>query len=356
MTLDIPQDPSQEIIIPAAPLKQLMVDMLMHKGMAADDADIGASRLLEADLRGIHSHGSRAIDRYLKAMDDGYINPRAEFCIERETAAMAVVDGNMGLGHVTSTRAMQLAIQKAAAVGTGTVAVKRSQHYGAASVYTLLAVNSGMIGYSTTNTAWATVAALGSREAAVANNAFSWAVPTRTGPPFVLDTACAVSSWGKVQSLGMYGRRIPEDWALDADGHPTTDPAAVKTLLPAAGARGYGLAFMSSVLAGPLVAGRMPLHKSRAVEQDGSEHFFYAIDIKHFVEPDEFYAEVESTMADIRKLAPADGFDKVRLPGELEWERQQRWLIDGIPLHREHVKKLETLAAEMRIEFPWHES
>jgi ureidoglycolate dehydrogenase (NAD+) len=353
MTLDIPQDPSQEVIIPAAPLKQLMVDMLMQKGMTAEDADIGASRLLEADLRGIHSHGSRAIDRYLKAMDDGLIDPRAEFCIQRETAAMAVVDGRMGMGHVTSTRAMLLAIEKAAAFGTGTVAVKRSQHYGAASVYTLLAVDAGMIGYSTTNTAWATVAALGSREAAIANNAFSWSVPTRTGPPFVLDTACAVSSWGKVQSLGMYGRRIPDDWALDAAGHPTTDPTEAKTLLPAAGARGYGLAFMSSVLAGPLVGGRMPLHKSRQVEKDGSEHFFYAIDFRHFVEPDEFYAEVESTMADIRKLTPADGFDKVRLPGELEWERQQRWQAEGIPMHRDHVKKLEGLAEDMQLNIPW---
>ncbi len=353
MTLDIPQDLDQEMVVPAEPLKQLMIEMLIRKGMSADDAEIGAARLIEADLRGIHSHGSRAIERYLQAMDDGLIDPCAEFVIERQTSATAVINGQMGMGHVTSTRAMQLAIEKASAVGTGTVAVRRSQHYGAASVYTLMAVGAGMIGYSTTNTAYATVAAYGSREAAVANNAFSWAVPTRGGSPFVLDAACAVSSWGKVHSLGMYGRQIPEDWAVDKDGQPTTDAAAAETLLPAAGPRGYGLAFLSSVLAGTLVGGKMPLHKSRAVETDGSEHFFYAIDLRHFVEPDEFYDEIESTIADIRKLTPADGFDQVRIPGELEWQRQQRWTTTGIPLHREHVKKLQALADAMQLDVPW---
>jgi ureidoglycolate dehydrogenase (NAD+) len=353
MTLDIPHDRDQEVIVPAEPLRQLMIDMLQSKRMSADDAEIGAARLLEADLRGIHSHGSRAIDRYLQAMDDGMIDPCAELSIERQTPAIAVINGNMGMGHVTSTRAMQLAIEKANAVGTGTVAVRRSQHYGAASVYTLMAVEAGMVGYSTTNTAYATVAAFGSREAAVANNACSWSAPTRSGPPFVLDAACAVSSWGKVHSLGMYGREIPNDWALDKDGNPTTDPAAVETLLPASGPRGYGLAFISSVLAGTLVGGKMPLHKGREVEADGSEHFFYAIDLRHFVEPEEFYDEVESTIADIQLLTPADGFDQVRIPGELEWHRQQQWAAEGIPMHRDHVSKLEALADGMKLDIPW---
>src|SRR5207247_2038508 len=112
-----------------------------------------------------------------------------------------------------------------------------------------------------------------------ANNAFAWAAPVRSGAPFCLDMACAVSSWGKVQSLKLYGGRLPANWALDAGGNPTIDPDAAKTLLPAAGARGYGLAFVSSLLAGPLVGGKMPIHKTRGPEVEGSEHFFYAIDV-----------------------------------------------------------------------------
>ena len=160
------------------------------------------------------------------------------------------------------------------------MAVRRGQHYGAASVYALMAVEAGMIGFTTTSTGPATVAAYGSRRPATANNAIAWGIPTRSGAPFVLDMACAISSWGKVESLKLYGRELPPGWALDAAGNPTQDPKAAKTLLPFAGARGYGMAFLSSVLAGALVGGRMPLHKTMNVASDGSEHFFYAIDIQ----------------------------------------------------------------------------
>ncbi|MEX2286047.1 MAG: Ldh family oxidoreductase [Planctomycetaceae bacterium] len=352
-TLDIPRDPQQEIVVGADALHKLLVEMLVGKGMFPAEAKVGASRLVEADLRGIHSHGSRAIWRYLEAMDAGDIDPRAKVLTVRETAAMAVLDGGKGLGHVAASQAMQLAIQKARKVGTGTVAVKRSQHYGAASVYAMLAIEAGMISYNTTSTGPATVVPFGGRKPATANNAFSWGVPTRTGAPFVLDMACAISSWGKVESLKLYGQPLPNDWALDVDGNPTLDPAAAKTMLPAAGARGYGLAFLSSVLAGPLVGGLMPIHKGWSVAADGSEHFFYCIDIKQFVDEDAFYAELDSAIADIRALPPVSGFDRVRIPGELEWERAEGWKRSGIPIHREHASKLEELARGMKLDVPW---
>ncbi len=352
-TLDIPRDPQQEIVVKADDLHRLLVAMFVHKGMYQVDAETGAARLVAADLRGIHSHGSRSVWRYLEAMDTGDIDPRAKVLTERETPAMAVLDGGKGLGHVAASQAMQLAIQKAKTVGTGTVAVKRSQHYGAASVYALMAAKEAMISYNTTSTGPATVAPFGGRQPGTANNAFCWGVPLRSGAPFILDMACAISSWGKVESLKLYGRPLPDGWALDANGDPTLDPATAKTLLPAAGARGYGLAFLSSVLAGPLVAARMPIHKSWSIFVDGSEHFFYCIDVKQFVDVDAFYDELESAAADIRQLAAAEGFDRVRLPGELEWERARQWQEQGIPIHRDHAKKLEELAAGMKLQVPW---
>lgn len=352
-TLDVPSDPEQEVVVPAEPLKKLIVQIFVKKGMFEVEAEIAAQRLIEADLRGIHSHGSRAVKRYIAAMESGDIDPRAALLTLKETPAMAVLHAGKGLGHVASSRAMEVAIRKAREVGTGTVTVGNSQHFGAASVYALMAVNEGMIGYCTTSTGPATVAAYGSRQPATANNAFAWGVPTRSGPPFVLDMACAVSSWGKVESLKMYGGTLPAGWALDEHGDATNDPNAAKTLLPAAGARGYGLAFLSSVLAGPLVAGKMPLHKTRAPATEGSEHFFFAIDPAQFVDLDQFYEILEVTIADIRALEPADGFDQVCLPGELEWERSERWKRDGIPLHSDHVKTLQELATNMKIDVPW---
>lgn len=352
-TPDIPLDSAQEVIVPVEPLKELLVKMYIKKGMFRVEAEMAAARQVEADLRGIHSHGSRATPRYLKAMDLGDIDPRGQVHTIKKTAAMAIMDGGRAMGHVASTKAMLLALELARGAGTGTVVVRNSQHFGAASVYSLMAAQAGMIGYCTTSTGRATVAAYGSRQPAVANNAFAWAAPTRTGAPFCLDMACATSAWGKVESLGMYGQPLPTGWALDAAGNATTDPKAAKTLLPSAGARGYGLAFLCSVLAGPLVGGKMPLHKTKSPETEGSEHFFYAIDVAQFVEPERFHDEVERTINDIHALSPADGFDRVAVPGELEWERSQRWSAAGIPLHRDHVRDLGEVATKMKCPPPW---
>jgi len=352
-TIDIPQDAGQEVIVPSDALHALLVKMFVTKGMYEADAKTGASRLVEADLRGIHSHGSRAVSRYFEAMDKGQIDPRATVLTVTETPAMAVLDGGTGLGHVASTKAMELAIKMAGEVGTGTVAVRHSQHYGAASVYALMAVGAGMIGYTTTSTGPATVAPFGGRQPATANNAFAWGVPARGGAPFVLDMACGISSWGKVETLGIYGKPVPEGWALDEHGEPTTDAAQAKTMLPTAGARGYGLAFLSSVLAGPLVGARMPIHKTWEVATDGSEHFFYVIDPAQFGAGDVFHEEIAAAVADIRALDPAEGFDRVCIPGELEWERARDWQQNGIPLHRDHAQKLVDLCNDMGLDVPW---
>ena len=164
-TPDIPRDSAQEVVVAADALRELLAKMFVRKGMFRAEADVGAARLVEADLRGIHSHGSRAVGKYLEAMDTGDIDPRAQVLTVTETPAMAVLDGGTGLGHVAATKAMQLAIEKAREVGTGTVVVKRSQHLGATGVYAMLAAEAGMIGYCTTNTGPATVAAYGSRSA-----------------------------------------------------------------------------------------------------------------------------------------------------------------------------------------------
>lgn len=351
-TLDIPRDPAQELIVPAADLKQLTIDLLVKKGMFEVQAETAASRMVEADLRGIHSHGTRALPKYLEAMDVGDIDPRAQVVKERETVATAVLNGSRGIGHVAATQGMLLAIEKAREAGTGTVAVHTSHHCGAAGVYVLLAVEEGMIGYCTTNTAGPTVAAYGSDAATVANNAFAWAAPVRTGAPFVLDMACGISSWGKVESLKLYGQEMPSNWALDGNGAATVDPAAAKTILPAAGARGYGLALAASIIAGPLVGGKTPIHKKRKWTVESSEHFFYAIDVSKFTDLEAYYDEMDSTVADIRSQPPAEGFDAVRIPGELEAEREQEWQREGIPLHRAHVAGLAEVAASMKVAVP----
>jgi len=352
LTPDIPRDPGQETVVQVAPLRQLILNVLIRKGMFEVEARIAADRLIEADLRGIHSHGSRRLPRYVQAMNEGDIDPRAMSITVSETAAIAVIEASGGMGHVAASRGMELAIAKAREVGTGTVVIKKGQHFGAAAVYCLMAIREGMIGYCTTSTGTATVATYGSRQPALANNAVAWGIPTSSGAPFVLDMAVAEASWGKVETRGMYGLPIPSGWALDAAGNHTTDATAAKTLLPLSGARGAGLGFVSAALTSALIGRRTPIRKVENPFGPGSDHFFQAIDPRHFGAPERFQQEIDATVAELRALEPAEGFDKVRIAGELEWERSLQWNEEGIPLHRSHVDSLTELCRREHCEIP----
>jgi LDH2 family malate/lactate/ureidoglycolate dehydrogenase len=351
--VDFPSDPAQETVVPIDPLKSWIARIFERIGMYGFEADVVAARMIDADLRGDLAHGCRMTKSLLDAMDTGDIDPRAEMVTVSETPAMAVVDAGDGMGQVAATRGMQKAIQKAKDVGTGTVVIKRSRHFGAAAAYVQLAIDAGLIGFCTTSPAGATVAAYGSQQPATADNAFAWGIPTRAGAPFVLDTACAAASWSKIRSLALYGQPLPLGWAIDADGRETQDPRSAATLLPCNSPCSFGLALLYSALAGPLVGGRMPIHKKQSLLRGPSEHFFYAIDVSKFVEPDKFYDRLESAMEEIRNLPPAVGFDRVRLPGEREWERAQHCRQAGLPLHRDTLAELTDLGRTRNTPVPW---
>ena len=165
--------------------------------------------------------------------------------------------------------------------------------------------------------------------------------------------ACAKTSWGKLETQAMYGLPVPAGYGLDREGNETTDAAAVKTLLPASGPRGYGLALISSILTGALTGGKMPINKTKAPEIEGSEHFFYVIDLKQFVEEDRFHAELASATEALHQLSPVRAEDPVRLPGELEWEQTQRALQEGISVHKDHAEQLKELAQRVKYGVPW---
>lgn len=350
---EYPRDPAQERVVRAEPLREFARRILVKSRMFPRDADIVADRMVEADLRGVVSHGTRALPRYLAAIDSADIDPRADLLTEVETPALAVMNGGGGMGHVAATKGMELAIRKAGEVGTGTVVVKKSHHYGACGLYALMAAREGMIGFTTTSTGRPNLAAYGSTAGAECNHGLAWAAPVQSGPPVVLDMAVAHSSWGKIQMLGEYGLPIPAEWAVDEAGRPTTDAAAAKLLLPPAGPRGFGMAFFCSVLTGGLAGGKFPIDKPRPVEVEGGEHYFQAMDVKQFVSLDRFYERIASACDQIRELPPAAGFDRVMLPGQRESEFAEQQAQNGIALHTAHVEELESLAAKHKVEFTW---
>src|SRR5438105_4473002 len=238
-------------------------DVFGRLGVPVDDAHVAASILVHADLLGIESHGVARLAAhpgYAAGLKRGIVKADARSSIVTETASTALVDGDEGLGGVVSTRAMQLAIDKAAANGVGMVTVRNSRHYGIASHYAMLALPHGMIGLSMTNAVPQVVATNG-KHALLGTNPLSVAVPAGDERPFILDMATSVGAAGKIEVATRTGKAIPEGWLVDADGVPTVDPQALwngGALLPLgskpelASYKGYGLAVVVDVLCGVL--------------------------------------------------------------------------------------------------------
>ena len=341
----------QDVIVDAGRLRALAAALYERGGGTPEDAAALAEVLVETDLRGVHSHGTRALPRYLANIQDGLINARPDIRVLQERPATALLDGDNGLGHFGALKATELAIARARELGLGAAAVRHSHHFGAAAVYAMRIQREGMIGFATTNTGGASVAAFGGREPAVANNPLAWAIPSGDGVPIVLDMACGVSSWGKVETYRLYGKPLTPGWCMDRDGNETLDPSQARLMFPAAGPRGYGLALVASVLTGGLAGGLMPIHKTQGPGMQSSEHFVMAIDIAAFGEVDAFLAEIGAGAADIRETSPAAGFERVTLPGEIEWRNAERWRQEGIPLHRNHVDRLRETAEALEAPF-----
>ena len=342
-----------EILIQPDQLRTFISQLFQKTGVPDPDADAAADVLVATDLRGIFSHGTRLAPQYLQHLLDGHMNPRPQPRVERETVAMALIDADRGLGHLAALDGMRRANEMAKQVGVAMVNVRRSHHLGAASIYALQAVQQGLIGFVTTNTGGPSVAPYGGRGGTLGNHPLAWAIPSRGPFPIVVDIAVGISAWQRVETMRIYGQKLPADWCLDKEGNPTGDPAQAWTMFPAGGTRGYGLAIVAGLLSGALSGGELPSQRPRYDPTRDSEHSLMAISINHFVPREQFLDEVDEAIAACQRTPPLEGFDRVRLPGEMEWEKEQKWRAEGIPLHREHLNRLATIAQKIGLARFW---
>lgn len=342
-------------------LRRFCEHVLDAAGIPSVHARTIADALIEADLRGTHSHGVNLLARYVHGFLSGQLNSDPALRVVRERGGTAVLDGDNGLGHVVGARAMQIAIQKARNHGTGVVAVRNSNHYGAAAYYAMMAPPHGMIGYTTTNGP-AVMAPWGGRASMLCNNPISYAIPAGPGEqPLVLDMACSVVARGKVRIAAQRGQRIPRGWALNPDGEETDDAAeAIRgTLLPVGTYKGSGLAVIGEALAGALPAAVLSIDVAKLVQLDGGGyesqrvgHFMMAIDVDAFQPLEEFQERMRRFVRSLRDSERARGVERIYLPGEPEIERRERHLANGIPLARPTMAQLEALAAELHVSPP----
>jgi LDH2 family malate/lactate/ureidoglycolate dehydrogenase len=349
---------SDSVRVRPAALKRFCETVLAAVKVPPHDAKTISEALVTADLRGTHSHGVNLLARYTRGFMAGQLNPAPALRVVREHGATAVLDGDNGLGHVVGTRAMQMAIERARGHGIGIVAVRNSNHYGAAAYYAMMALPHGMIGHTTTNGP-AVMAPWGGRTSTLCNNPISYAIPTGDDDaPIVLDMACSVVARGKVRIAAQRGERIPKGWALTAAGEDTEDAAeAIRgSLLPVGGPKGYGLALVAEALSGVLPGATLTVDISRSVYLDGRAyesqrigHMMMAIDIAAFLPLEEFEQRMRRIVSTIRASGVASGVERIYLPGEPELERRADNVAHGIPLVRSTLKQLDDLVAELQL-------
>ncbi len=331
----------EDVLVDADQLRSTCSRLYQSVGVAPADADVIADRQVWADLRSVFSHGTRLLPRYLESFQKGSFNPRPTIETRRDSPSCAVLDAGGSIGHVVAERAMRLAIAKARAVGVGVVTIQNTYHFGAASAYSILAAEENMVGFTTSTGGPPNTIVFGGREPGISNNPVAWAVPAGAEPPIVLDFGCGVAAHNHINTLKMYGEPLPPGWMLTKEGMPARGWDEAVYVMPFGGAKGSGISIITSALAA-LSGGHMPTEKTTPGHQ---EHFLMALDVSHFVDRDAYLAEIAQASRSIRQVPPAPGFDRVYLPGEIEWLRSQRWQETGIPIHRDQVAELESTAA-----------
>lgn len=324
------------VFISAKKLAGWIERLLMEAGVDIESAQIVADCLVQADMKGTTSHGVSRMPIYLKRLDAGLVSAGAIPKIEKETQSGLLINAGGGFGHPAAIWAAERCVAKARNTGVSVAGVLNSTHFGMASYYAEFIAKAGMIGLATTNSS-ARMAPWGAVDALFGTNPLAIAVPSDDGV-VVLDIATSVAALGKITEAAARGDTIPADWALDVEGNPTTDPAAALrgTVLPFAGPKGSGLAFMLDVLAGVLTGGCFgPDVGSLYRDWDKPEqcgHFLIAIDIEGFLPLPEFRQRIANYVKVFKASAPRPGFKEVLLPGELERRRQRVSERHGIAL------------------------
>jgi LDH2 family malate/lactate/ureidoglycolate dehydrogenase len=312
-------------------------EVFLSCGMAQEDAAILADSLVQANLRGVDSHGVTRVGIYVERLKMGLVNPRPNVEVVRESDATLLVDGDNGMGQVVGVRALDLGLDKAKESGGVSVGVKRSNHYGAGAYYVQRAVARDTIAFAYSN-APPTMAPWGGVEPYVGTNPYAYGVPAGEHRPIILDMATSIVARGKIILAAERGEPIPEGWAVDKQGNPTTDAreALEGSVLPFGGPKGYAISLMIDIMAGA----RVNSLYDNFDEPQNVGAFFQLIDIGRFVEPATFKARVDRIIEEIKSSRKAAGTEEIFLPGEIEYRKEQQRRASGIPVGAETVAEL----------------
>lgn len=344
-------------------LRSWVEQVMTAAGMPPADAQLAADSLVTAEMRGIPSHGVMRAMHYVNGILDGNINATPDIQEIAGKGAVRVLDGDNGLGVVVVQRATDLAVTLSEQFGVGSVAVRNSNHSGVLAVPALRGARRGAI-TQVYSGAPPLMAPWGGRESVISNAPMAIAIPTGDFP-IVLDLACSVAARGRVRLAAKLGEDIPEGWALDSSGQPTTDAAAAMegSVLPFGQHKGSGLAIVNEIYSWALSAATPCYLVPTAFLADGVTtldswgvgHFVTATDPGAFFEPDAFAARIDAFIRVLRSVEPADSGRAVLVPGDLEHESELRSLSDGLEIDDGSLEGLRELSHRLQVSTPSHE-
>lgn len=359
--------------IGAALLRDQAVAVLRAWGMTAEAAGTAAAVLVDADLKGIDSHGISMLDFYEAQVRAGSIagEPR----VVRESAITALIGGAAAMGHPAAAMAMGLAIRQAEAHDVGLVAVRNAQHFAAAGTYAEMAVRRGLIALVSCSTRMATVVPTFGAEPMLGTNPFAFTASAGRHEPVILDMAASVVPSNRIRIYALQGKGIPPGWVVDGDGRDVTDAALGWRLLferlgggtpHTGGHKGYGLGLFAQILGSTLAGGSFSPVRNRTQrpsDPDDIGQFFLALNPAAFRSLEEFRQDLDAVFDALRDTLPADPAQPVLIPGDLVMAAQDRprgpWRADGArpaaPTPRDRGCRRRALAAGQGLEHGQHD-
>lgn len=323
-------------------------NLLQGVGVPKADADIVADVLVDTSLEGLDTHGISRLPIYTTRIQNGRINPKANIKVDKTAPAVAVIDGDNGLGQLVGVKAMEVAINLAKEAGMGGVTVKHSNHYGASAYFCKQAADAGMIGLAFTNTP-SGIPPWGGRESYFGTNPIAFGFPGEE-QPVVVDMSSSIVARGNIILAAKQGKDIPEGWAIDKDGKPTTDAKAALAgaVLPMAGPKGYAMALaveiMAGVLSGSAVGKEVGWIYDESTKPVDIGHSFIALDVSKFMPLDAFKDRMQQMIKAIKETPKAEGVTEIFIPGERRTAKANTRKQEGIPVPDQLLNELNQLA------------
>lgn len=331
--------------------------VLERLDVPSEDARDVSGCLIKAELRGVDSHGLVRLPVYVRRVQAGVVKSRPSVRVQTAGRAAALVDGDNGLGPVVGARAMDAALDLARQHGTGFVGVRHSNHFGPAAYYVEKAVKRGLIGLAISN-APPNMAPFGGKHRLLGTNPVAIGIPAGHEDPLIFDASTSVVARGKIIMAAHNKTPVPEGWAVDADGYPTTDPdtALAGAMLPFGGPKGSAISFIIDIFCGVLTGAAFGVHLNTlenvaAVQNVG--HVFAAVRTDVFMEADEFRRRMDAILQMLKASPPAPGAaGRVLVPGEIELAAEARNRAHGLALAEAIAAQLATLGDALHVPFP----